>query len=638
MSVEKNLIKILQQVTGEDDILTEIIKIKNAKRLLLCDIVSTYGITSGIRKIFSPWIVMGDDAEFTLQQRKIITNSPGGLGLFVLSTEVYKSIQFYLRLNDRIICIHNKVQTNANYFVILDNNNHTWKLFTIDNVYTFDKEFIPVSIDVLFSKCTFRQEDMNQMAKELIDYSLVPSIQNLTGQLLNKINVIQFYNGVKSTNTNIVRVLWDENLYNWIEIVKHTLPLPFEKNIEMYEIDTFQLKYSQIYDYCLKRVLESLGVQYQNYLQPITQSFTLIGSEAQEVAEYVVSSMVFILDQPGFVQEVSKLLHQKFFPLKSLELLIAQVESQKGTKQFHGRVEPVRIRYTLLNRILPELDMYRLSQLRSVQHECKSTTLNFLITSKLMLVALQQYVFTDFEYVGDVFIQELISRSENENRIKNEKKEQEARQLSIETNKRKHKGSKYIPSKIKKENQKKEQTDVQYLQEFIEDVLDYYTETPTPTTKPWIIVLTIPNRDKVYRRVALAFRHDIQVIFLFDPCRNIHVLQYIQNILEGELSWYKNYQFVTVVRQNMIDVHTTRYCSEWIPLFILTACTGQEKQEIIQRTMSRFNAEVRYLKDTVVKIELRLFAYITQVLYKYQKLMDIEIKDHFPQLIKQYSS
>jgi hypothetical protein len=84
--------------------------------------------------------------------------------------------------------------------------------------------------------------------------------------------------------------------------------------------------------------------------------------------------------------------------------------------------------------------------------------------------------------------------------------------------------------------------------------------------------------------------------------------------------------------------NTTRYCSEWIPLFIVTACTGTTKEETLQRTMSRFNAEVRYLTNIVQKMESRLFGYVTLVMKKYQELMTLEIKDHFPAIISEYSS
>lgn len=650
------LMKLLQRVTGDTNILSAILNVKNAKRYLLCDIVNVYGITQNIRKVFAPWVLQ-DASDCTIQQQKFIMDSPGGLGLFVLSTQVYTSIQFYLRVKDRMICIQNKAQSQATSFVIFENNAAEWNLWTLDEKFLFQKKDVPVSIDVLFQKCEFKELNTKEMAEELLDFSLVPQIIN--EETMKRPQVIDFYRGVKSEHSNILKVLWSETLNNWLEIVKYTLPLPFENNIEMYQKDTFQQKYGQLYNQCLKRVLEILGVEDTQLKK------TSVIEDASQVAEYVVSSMIFILDKPNFVREVSKLLHAKYFPMKRLELLVEQIQAQKGTL---GMITGTRRTSVLLHRILPELDMYRLSQLHATQHECMSTTLHFVVTSKLMLVALQQYIFQDFEYAGDLYVPDLLPRSEYEYKRINSPLEKKEKRFSIEANKRINRKNKYVPFLEKPEiNQASP-----YPPQFLEEVFEYYTDRPKKETKelqqevsvqeekkdgepvesvqekikenkPWVIVITVQRQDKVFRRVALVIRHDIKVIFLFDPCRDISVQRYVTTILKNEFFLYSEYEFLPVVRQNMLDEllckpNTTRYCSEWIPLFIVTACTGTTKEETIQRTMSRFNAEVRYLTDVVQKMESRLFGYVTLVMKKYQELMTLEIKDHFPEIISEYSS
>jgi hypothetical protein len=619
--------KLLQRVTGDTNILSTVLNVKNAKRYLLCDIVNVYGITQDIRKVFAPWVLQ-DSSECTIQQQKVIMDSPGGLGLFVLSTQVYTSIQFYLRVKDRIICIQNKAQSQATSFVIFENNAAEWNLWTLDEKYVFQKEDVPVSIDVLFQKCEFKELKTKDMAEELLDFSLVPQMMNEPA--LKRPQVIDFYRGIKSENTNILKVLWSETLNNWLEIVKYTLPLPFENNIEMYQKDTFQQKYGQIYNQCLKRVLEILGVE-DTQLKKRS-----VIADAPQVAEYVVSSMIFILDKPNFVREVSKLLHAEYFPMKRLELLVEQIQAQKGTPV---RTSAGGTSAGVLHRILPELDMYRLSQLYATQHECMSTTLHFVVTSKLMLVSLQQYIFQDFEYAGDLYVPDLLPRSEYEYKRINSPLEKKEKRFSIEANRRINRKSKYVPFFEKPEKNQASP----YPPQFLEEVFEYYTDFPTKETKPWVIVLTVQRKDKVFRRVALVIRHDIKVIFLFDPCRDLSVQRYVTTILNNEFLSYSKYEFLPVVRQNMLDEllckpNTTRYCSEWIPLFIVTACTGTTKEETLQRTMSRFNAEVRYLTNIVQKMESRLFGYVTLVMKKYQELMTLEIKDHFPAIISEYSS
>ena len=471
-----------------------------------------------------------------------------------------------------------------------------------------------------------------EMAEKLLDFSLVPQMMNEPA--LQRPQVIDFYRGRKSAHTNILNVLWSETLNNWLEIVKYTLPLPFENNIEMYQKDTFQHKYGQLYQQCLRRVLEMLGVSQE----PRLLKRSSVIADAPQVAEYVVSSMIFILEEPNFVREVSKLLHAEYFPKKHLDLLVEQIQAQKGTP---GRTSGRTLGTAggVLHRILPELDMYRLSQLHATQHECLSTSLHFVVTSKLMLVALQQYIFQDFEYAGDLYVPDLLPRSEYEYQRINGPLEKKEKRFSIEANKRINRKSKYVPFLEKPEKNQ----DSSYPRQFLEEVFEHYTDLPTKETKPWVIVLTVQRKDKVLRRVALIMRHDIKVIFLFDPCRDLSVQRYITTILQKEFLLYSQYEFLIVVRQNMLDEllckpRTTRYCSEWIPLFIVTACTGAAKEETLQRTMSRFNGEVRYLTEVVQKMERRLFGYVTLVMEKYQEMMILEIKDHFPTIIAEYSS
>ena len=634
MSYGNHLMKLLQRVTGDANVLATVLSVKNAKRYLLCDIVNVYGITPDIRKVFAPWVLQ-DASDCTVQQQKFIMDSPGGLGLFILSTQVYTSVQFFLRLKNRMICIVNKAQSQATPFVIFENDasdHNKWNFWTLDEQYVFQKEDVPVSIDVLFQKCEFKELKTREMAEKLLDFSLVPQMMNEPA--LQRPQVIDFYRGRKSAHTNILNVLWSETLNNWLEIVKYTLPLPFENNIEMYQKDTFQHKYGQLYQQCLRRVLEMLGVSQE----PRLLKRSSVIADAPQVAEYVVSSMIFILEEPNFVREVSKLLHAEYFPKKHLDLLVEQIQAQKGTP---GRTSGRTLGTAggVLHRILPELDMYRLSQLHATQHECLSTSLHFVVTSKLMLVALQQYIFQDFEYAGDLYVPDLLPRSEYEYQRINGPLEKKEKRFSIEANKRINRKSKYVPFLEKPEKNQ----DSSYPRQFLEEVFEHYTDLPTKETKPWVIVLTVQRKDKVLRRVALIMRHDIKVIFLFDPCRDLSVQRYITTILQKEFLLYSQYEFLIVVRQNMLDEllckpRTTRYCSEWIPLFIVTACTGAAKEETLQRTMSRFNGEVRYLTEVVQKMERRLFGYVTLVMEKYQEMMILEIKDHFPTIIAEYSS
>ena len=634
MSYGNHLMKLLQRVTGDANVLATVLSVKNAKRYLLCDIVNVYGITPDIRKVFAPWVLQ-DASDCTVQQQKFIMDSPGGLGLFILSTQVYTSVQFFLRLKNRMICIVNKAQSQATPFVIFENDasdHNKWNFWTLDEQYVFQKEDVPVSIDVLFQKCEFKELKTREMAEKLLDFSLVPQMMNEPA--LQRPQVIDFYRGRKSAHTNILNVLWSETLNNWLEIVKYTLPLPFENNIEMYQKDTFQHKYGQLYQQCLRRVLEMLGVSQE----PRLLKRSSVIADAPQVAEYVVSSMIFILEEPNFVREVSKLLHAEYFPKKHLDLLVEQIQAQKGTP---GRTSGRTLGTAggVLHRILPELDMYRLSQLHATQHECLSTSLHFVVTSKLMLVALQQYIFQDFEYAGDLYVPDLLPRSEYEYQRINGPLEKKEKRFSIEANKRINRKSKYVPFLEKPEKNQ----DSSYPRQVLEEVFEHYTDLPTKETKPWVIVLTVQRKDKVLRRVALIMRHDIKVIFLFDPCRDLSVQRYITTILQKEFLLYSQYEFLIVVRQNMLDEllckpRTTRYCSEWIPLFIVTACTGAAKEETLQRTMSRFNGEVRYLTEVVQKMERRLFGYVTLVMEKYQEMMILEIKDHFPTIIAEYSS
>jgi hypothetical protein len=636
MSYGNSLMKLIQSVTDDTNVLTTVLNVKNAKRYLLCDIVNVYGITSDIRKVFAPWVLL-DSSDCTLQQQKFIMDSSGGLGLFVLSTQVYTSIQFYLRVNNRMICITNEAQSQATSFVIFEHDarkNNKWNLWTLDGKYVFEKNDIPVSIDVLFQKCEFKELETKEIAEELLDFSLVPQMMK-NAPVLKEPQVIDFYRGTKSANTNILQVLWSETLNNWLEIVKYTLPLPFENNLQINQQDTFQHKYGPLYTQCLRRVLEFLGVTYTKEPKFLQRSSVI---DAPQVAESVVSSMIFILEEPNFVREVSKVLHAEYFPTKSLELLVQQIQTQKGSSsKTSGRTLGTSGR--ALHRIIPELDIYRLSQLHASQHECMSTSLHFVVTSKLMLVALQQYIFPDFEYAGDLYVPHLLPRSEYEYQRKNSSLERKEKRFSQEANKRINRKNKYIPFL-----EKPEKNEVSpYPPQFLEEVFESYTDHPTMDTKPWVIVLTVQRKNKVFRRVALIIRHDIKVIFLFDPCRDLSVHQYVTTILKKEFLMYSEYKTIIVVRQNMLDEllckpNTTRYCSEWIPLFIVTACTGTNEEEILQRTMSRFNAEVRYLTEVVQKMESRLFGYVSLVMKKYQEIMTQQIKDHFPTIISEYSS
>ena len=197
MSYGNHLMKLLQRVTGDANVLATVLSVKNAKRYLLCDIVNVYGITPDIRKVFAPWVLQ-DASDCTVQQQKFIMDSPGGLGLFILSTQVYTSVQFFLRLKNRMICIVNKAQSQATPFVIFENDasdHNKWNFWTLDEQYVFQKEDVPVSIDVLFQKCEFKELKTREMAEKLLDFSLVPQMMNEPA--LQRPQVIDFYRGVK---------------------------------------------------------------------------------------------------------------------------------------------------------------------------------------------------------------------------------------------------------------------------------------------------------------------------------------------------------------------------------------------------------------------------------------------------------
>lgn len=585
--------------------------------MLLCDVASPCCLTDKTRLVFWPWlqaIARKAVPVVTPQQLHFFTHGfRGSTGLLVACSSVFPEVEFYLRREGRMFCFSNEVQAGASVLVVFEQNGPHWGVLK-----SSDEEL----------RSLFRNEcargitplSPRNFGAKLVSTQLVPQL-GLEGPR----TVLSFYQGTWVDGPiNIRSALWNPEIDpgDWLSFARMALPAPFS---EFPEVHIFRALHGSAYDACLCRVLHALGIQWYSSYEALPELGVVVlvpDDQRETVAVLAVKSMVFVLDFPRFVKHVSGLLHTAYFSDHNLELLVGQIQVQEGGKRNRYQIQNVQLSQkaaklpTSLRAVVPELAVYRLTEVRARQHLCKSKSLKFLLTCKVMLLALTQFVLPEVQYVADLLVTHLQPKAVRLDELRHhEEKDKIVQEEEDERGKRREKrGKHFVPVEAQRRRKKKKLSS--NLDEFLEDAL----AAMRSRYSTWLIALTVPMESH-FRRVALVIRKDLQLIFYFDPLRDRAVRAYVRTVLAASSpDFIRGYRFVTVVRQDMLvqlqEQSKGRHCSQWIALFVVSATVLDEN-----RLLSRFNAEVAELRPKAEQMDQRLFLYSSEVLDCFREVM-----------------
>jgi hypothetical protein len=369
----------------------------------------------------------------------------------------------------------------------------------------------------------------------------------------------------------MLRVLWSRKVtWGWDQFSQLCLPLP-ESGVDP---RSFRGKYARPYEACLQRALAHLGVTYS---QPFRCSVQAVGEPDQEkvsLAMDVVQSMVYVLDDPGFVRDVSRCLGAVYFRDVSLDLLVAQVQGRRGFASWGGAgAEPGAASagfVEVLARVLPEIGTTaRLSDLAPSWGHLRQKGGGGGLIPKLMLVALNQVVGVKFRYAGEA---EWPAGDRGRS----------------------------LAGLLRQEVGEKD----------VEDVEEREAS---------VLGLTVRCR----RRAVVVVRHDIKTVFLLDPMADKAVEVFVAAHVPG------HYMLCPVVRARL------RGTWDWGPAFVVAAASRRnpERDPECQRIISRFNAEARDSERAARDMHRRLFRYVTGALVAYGRGMEEDIRGYFPGIV-----
>ena len=211
-----------------------------------------------------------------------------------------------------------------------------------------------------------------------------------------------------------------------------------------------------------------------------------------------------------------------------------------------------------------------------------------------MLLALREFVYPHFDYVGDVHV--------DTDYLLKQDAQQPIESANIFYAKRKKPA---VPT----HNHPKPV--------FLEDVLDEL-KPPSHASPSWVLPLTVKFDKKYFRRVLLVFRHNLGLgtVFFFDPERDPALRNYVRHVLFATPT-IKNYEFHTVIRRPVLSMPDL----DWLPMFVMSALVLDR-----DRILSRFNAEVQDLKSDAAEMDRRLRSYITAFLQCYRTVMETGVQ------------